>query len=206
MNIIWTQQAVMSALHKLVDATDKISLADVARESSLDNLQVANACDKLVSHGYLARQLYADGKIKPGRYTLTHEGRIALEAGAKLKSGPKGPHGKPRNTAGSLRDKVWRLLRIRQKASVQEIVGLLCDGDTPVGQMESVTNNVQKYLRALRLTGYLADMRREPGDKPGSNGHKRYLLVRDTGPTAPTRRAHNRVYDHNEGREYVQLA
>lgn len=206
MSILWTQQAVMAALHKLVDATDLVSLADVAREAGLDRTQVANACDKLVAHGYLARQLYADGKVKPGRYTLTHDGRIALEAGAKLKSGPKGPHGKPRNTAGSLRDKVWRLLRIRQKASVPEIVGLLCDGDAPVMQIKGVTNNVQKYLRALRLTGYLADMRREAGDKPGSNGHKRYLLVRDTGPTAPTRRAHNRVYDHNEGREYVELA
>lgn len=206
MSHVWTSQAVMAALHRLVDATDLVELDGITRESALDRKQVANACDKLVAHGYLARQTYADGRVKPGKYRLTAEGRIALEAGANLKSGPKGPSGKARNTAGSLREKVWRLLRIRQKASVPEVVALLCDGDATAKEIECTTNNVQKYLRALRATGYLADMRREPGSKPTSNGFKRYLLVRDTGPLAPTRRGKDRVYDPNEEREYGVVA
>ena len=103
----------MAALHRLVDATDQVKLDDIVRESELERKQVSNACDKLVTHGYLFRQTYSDGKVKPGKFRLTNEGRIALEAGANLKSGPKGPSGKPRNTAGSLREKVWRLLRIQ---------------------------------------------------------------------------------------------
>lgn len=206
MSHVWTSQAVMAALHRLVDATDQVELDGITRESGLERKQVINACDKLVAHGFLVRQTHTDGKTKPGKYRLTAEGRIALEAGANLKSGPKGPSGKARDTAGSMRDKVWRLLRIRQKASVPEVVALLCDGDATEKQIECVTNNVQKYLRALRATGYLADMRREPGAKPTSNGFKRYLLVRDTGPLAPTRRGKDRVYDPNEEREYVVMA
>ncbi|MNV18589.1 hypothetical protein D3C71_1094200 [compost metagenome] len=206
MSHVWTSQAVMAALHRLVDSTDQLDLADIVRESGLERKQVISACDKLVSHAFLSRQQYSDGKVKPGKFKLTPEGRIALEAGANLKSGPKGPSGKARDTAGSLREKVWRLLRIRQKASVPEVVALLCDGEATTQTVERTTDNVQKYLRALRATGYLVEMRREPGTKPTSNGFKRYLLVRDTGPLAPTRRGKDCVYDPNEEREYDVLA
>lgn len=206
MNHVWTSQAVMAAMHSLVDSTDQVELDGITRVSGLERKQVINACDKLVAHGYLVRRTYSDGKVKPGKFLLTPEGRIALEAGANLKSGPKGPSGKARDTAGSLREKVWRLLRIRQKASVPEVVGLLCDGEATAKTIETTTNNVQKYLRALRATGYLIEMRREPGTKPTSNGFKRYLLVRDTGPLAPTRRGKDCVYDPNEEREYVVMA
>ena len=206
MNHVWTSQAVMAAMHSLVDSTDLVELDGIVRVSGLERKQVINACEKLVTHGFLIRQTYSDGKVKPGKFRLTDEGRIALEAGANLKSGPKKPSGKARDTAGSLREKVWRLLRIRQKASVPEVVGLLCDGEATAKTIEATTNNVQKYLRALRATGYLIEMRREPGSKPTSNGFKRYLLVRDTGPLAPTRRGKDCVYDPNEEREYVVLA
>lgn len=206
MNHVWTSQAVMAAMHSLVDSTDLVELDGISRVSGLERKQIISACEKLVTHGFLIRQTYSDGKVKPGKFRLTAEGRIALEAGANLKSGPKKPSGKARDTAGSLREKVWRLLRIRQKASVPEVVGLLCDGEATAKTIEATTNNVQKYLRALRATGYLIEMRREPGTKPTSNGFKRYLLVRDTGPLAPTRRGKDCVYDPNEEREYVVLA
>lgn len=206
MNHVWTSQAVMAAMHSLVDSTDLVELDGIVRVSGLERKQVINACEKLVTHGFMIRQTYSDGKVKPGKFRLTDEGRIALEAGANLKSGPKKPSGKARDTAGSLREKVWRLLRIRQKASVPEVVGLLCDGEATAKTIETTTNNVQKYLRALRATGYLIEMRREPGTKPTSNGFKRYLLVRDTGPLAPTRRGKDCVYDPNEEREYVVMA
>lgn len=206
MSHVWTSQAVMAAMHTLVDSTDLVELDGIARVSGLERKQVINACDKLVRHGFLIRQTYSDGKVKPGKFRLTGEGRIALEAGANLKSGPKKPSGKARDTAGSLRERVWRLLRIRQKTSVPEVVGLLCDGEATAKTIEATTNNVQKYLRALYVTGYLVEMRREPGTKPTSNGFKRYLLVRDSGPLAPTRRGKDRMYDPNEEREYVVMA
>ncbi|MFY3986093.1 hypothetical protein ACOTJH_29165 [Achromobacter xylosoxidans] len=197
---------VLQAVGQVVCPSGLVRSIAIARHTGLENRQISDACAKLESNGLLTHKKYADGTIKPGCYLLTAAGRAALEAGVTIKSGPKGAHGKPRRTDGSLREKVWRLLRIRRKVSVPEAVALLCDGEATAQDIENVTNNVQKYLRALRLTGYLADMRREAGQAPSSNGFKRYLLVRDTGPQAPTRRAHNRVYDHNEGREYAELA
>ncbi len=206
MSHVWTSQAVMAALHRLTDSTNQVRLVDVVRESGLTNRQVADACTKLVSHKYLVRLENANGNTKRGCFKLTPDGRLALEAGAKLSSGPKGPHGKPRIVKDTLRDKVWRLLRIRHKLSVSEAVGVLCDADATNDTLIRTANNVQKYLRALRATGYLNDLRREAGTSPNSNGFKRYYLARDTGPLAPVKRNTGRVYDQNEEREYDIVA
>lgn len=202
----WITQSVLTCLHRLTDATDQVRLADVIRESGLDNQQAVNACEKLVQHGYLNRNRCAGGKVKPGQYTLTRSGRLAMEAGAKLISGPKGPHGKPKIVVNTLREKVWRALRIRQKLSAPEAVSLLCDADADSETLKRMADNVQKYLRTLRRAGYLADMRREPGSSLTSNGFKRYLLVRDTGSLAPVKRRNGNVYDPNDGKEYGIVA
>jgi len=196
---VWTSQAVLNALHRLTDATDTVLLDGVVRATGLTTRQAAKACAKLVAHGLLARVHDANGRVKPGVYTLTPDGRYALEAGAKLTSGPRGPHGKLRVRSNTLRDRVWRLLRIRRKLSVPEAVALLCDGEMSAQDLTRTTNNVQKYLRSLRRAGYLADLRREPGTSPTSNGAKRYLLVRDAGPHAPVRRENGTVFDPNTG-------
>ena len=47
MSHVWTSQAVMAALHRLVDATDQVKLDDIVRESELERKQVSNACDKM---------------------------------------------------------------------------------------------------------------------------------------------------------------
>ncbi len=122
----------------------------------------------------------------------------------KLTSGPRGPwaiNGRHKVVTGTIRDRVWRMLRIRRKVSVPEVIGLLSDASDSADAYDRMKSNVQKYLRALNRAGYLVPMRKEPGTALTSNGHNRYMLVRDTGPVAPIMRARE-VFDPNEGRSY----
>lgn len=198
----WTSQTVMAAVKELACPRGCVKHADIVAHTKLTGRQVAAACALLERHGYLERQHYSDDTVKPGCYVLTALGRAALE-GAKLTSGPKKPTGAHRPHADSLRDRAWRSLRIRKKASVPELVGLLLDaGADPTDQVRA-QSNLQKYLRALTRAGYLQEMRREAPTSPTSNGAKRYLLVRDTGPLPPAAKLkQHTVYDPNEQKTY----
>jgi len=200
----WTSQAVMEAVKALVCPKGCVKHAAIVKHTGLKARQVADACAKLVSHGYLERQLYADDTVKPGCYRLTALGQAALEEGAKLISGPKAPTGKPKVVVNSLRDRAWRVLRIRRKASVPELLGVLLDAGTEEGDIRRAQNNLQKYLRFLCRAGYLSEMRhREAPQSSTSNGAKRYLLLRDTGPLPPVPQvASGTVFDQNEGKQY----
>lgn len=68
--------------------------------------------------------------------------------------------------------------------------------------MSRAQNNLHKYLRALLRAGYLAEMRREAPQSPTSNGVKRFLLTRDTGPLPPLLQSQDKVFDQNEGKHY----
>lgn len=199
----WTSQPIMAAVKALACPKGCLKLAAIAKHTGLTNRQVADACGKLVEHGYLARQVYADDTVKPGCYTITALGLAALDQGAQLTSGPKGPTGKPNSKQGTLRERAWRCLRIRRKASVPELVGLLLDAGATATEIKAAENNLQHYLRPLTRAGYVVEMRREAPQSLTSNGAKRYLLVRDTGPLPPLHQASKHtVYDQNEGATY----
>lgn len=200
---VWTSQAVMSAVKELVCSKGCVRSITIAKHTGLATRQVNAACAKLVEHGYLKRDLYADCSVKPGCYKLTALGTAALEEGKKFTSGPKGPTGKPKPRPDGLRDRAWRLLRIRRKGSVPELVGLLLNADSQTEDTERAQNNLNKYLRQLYLAGYLTEMRREAPTALTSNGAKRFLLVRDTGPLPPIPQpAAKTVFDQNEGKQY----
>lgn len=198
----WTSQTVMQAVKDLVCPQGCVKLPAIVKHTQLTNRQVADACRKLVEHGYLARQLYSDNAVKPGCYKLTKLGQVALDEGARLTSGPKGPTGKPKVRADSLRDRAWRTLRIRRKASVPELAGLLLNAGATQAEIQRAQNNLQHYMRALKRAGYVSEMRRERPESRTSNGAKRYLLVRDTGLRAPVPQAGAKVYDPNEEKQY----
>jgi hypothetical protein len=64
-------------------------------------------------------------------------------------------------------------------------------------------NNLQKYFQQLMRAGYLSEMRREAPQSLTSNGAKRFLLVRDTGPLPPIQQGRlGKVFDQNEGKSY----
>lgn len=202
-SFVWTSQTVMEAIKALVCPKGCVKHAAIVKHTGLASRQIANACAKLVEHGYLKRDLYSDTTVKPGCYHLTSLGLAALDEGAKLTSGPKGPTGKPKVRPDGLRDRAWRLLRIRRKASAPELVGLLLDADSNGQESARAQNNLNKYLRMLVRAGYLSEMRREAPTSPTSNGAKRFLLVRDTGPLSPIPQPQfNAVFDQNEGKKY----
>lgn len=201
--MIWTSQIVMGAIKALVCPSGCVKHAAISKHTGLTGKQVANACAKLESHGYLVREKYSDATVKPGCYKLTALGQAALEEGAKLTSGPKAAHGKPKIRSDSLRDRAWRTLRIRRKVSVPELVGLLFDAGTDDKTIQRATNNLHKYLRFLFRSEYVAEIRREAPQSLTSNGVKRYFLVRDTGPLPPVPlQLIDKMLDQNENKQY----
>lgn len=141
---------------------------------------------------------------RPGCYRITAAGLVARAAGTVSRPGPKGPlTGRKPAGAVSLTQHVWTALRFAKKATVRELVGLagLDDGRyrDPVGQ-------AGRYLALLTISGHVAALpRREPGTAPTSNGHIRFLLVRDSGPRAPLwSQRHGDITDPNTGERFPQ--
>lgn len=200
----WVSQAVMAAVLELACPRGCVKHAAIVKHTQLTGRQVANACAKLAEHGYLKREAYADDTVKPGCYHITVLGRTALAEGEKFTSGPKGPNGKVRPRPDGLRDRAWRLLRIRRKASVPELVGTLLDAGTDTADIKRAENNLAKYFRQLMRAGYLTEMRREPAQSLTSNGAKRFLLTRDTGLLSPIpQTGKSAVFDQNEEKLYA---
>jgi hypothetical protein len=199
----WTSQIVMDAVKILRCPNDCVKHDAIVQHTKLTGRQVADACAKLVKHGYMQRESYADNSVKPGCYKLTALGLAAMEEGARLTSGPKRPIGKPQLRVDTLRERAWRVLRIRRKASVPELAGLLMDANSDEATIQRAQNNLNKYLRQLARAGYLSEMRREAPQSLTSNGAKRFLLVRDTGPLPPILQPSiGKVFDQNEGKPY----
>ena len=72
-----------------------------------------------------------------------------------------------------MRDKLWRAMRIKSKATIGELLEL-ADEDAVAAM-----SNAQRYCLALQRAGFLRRLRRAPGTRPTSNGHVRYQLVRE---------------------------
>lgn len=199
----WVSQAVMASVKELACPKGCVKHDAIVRHTKLKPRQVASACALLVQHGYLLRQEYSDNTVKPGCYTITALGRTALDEGAKLTSGPKGGNQKARPRPDGLRDRAWRLLRIRRKASVPDLVGVLIDAGSGDAVIKRAQNNLAKYFRQLMRAGYLTEMRREAPESPTSNGAKRFLLTRDTGELSPIpQTGKKQVWDQNEEKSY----
>lgn len=114
------------------------------------------------------------------RYRLTAAGRAFLAAGKSFVSGPRGAYTGKRLVKNTLRERVWRAIRIRRKFSAFEILPLAVKGE------RDAESNARKYFRVLTRAGYLSELpTRQHGDTPAGSGFKRFLLVRDSGPQAP---------------------
>lgn len=197
----WVSPTVMKAMQALDRNGATITLADVKAETQLTGLQITTAAARMVKQGLLAQVFYSD-KIQKhtprrGLWTLTESGQ-RCDADA-LKSGPKGGvMGKQRrpHRAPNLREKFWNLIRCRQKLSIPEALEVLL---TPGDDVKRATNNLQKYIAALKRGGYVQRLKsKSPGTSPTSNGHYRWLLIDDTGRIPPTPSTKGgTIYDHN---------
>lgn len=183
----WTTESLLTAIGA-APPSECFTETNMVNVTGLTAKQVENACHNLRRHGFIHRT----GK---GCHTLTPAGRTALEAGAKLRSGPKGPQASgQRQRNRGLRQRVWNALRLGKKLTIADILMLVIDGDE-----RDPHSNAHKYLRALARAGYIKAMPlREPPLNPNSNGCKRWMLISDTGPDAPVVRvSRDTLYDPN---------
>jgi hypothetical protein len=166
------QIKVLAAL----DPSECRTTGHLAELTGLTNRQIVSCTAKLIDRGFAER-------AERGCFTGTQAGLDFLLSGEPIKSGPRGHltgrHRRPKRR--TIQDRIWAALRIRQKASVPELIELAAtEGAAPT------VSHIQRYLKALVGAGYLRELpRREPGTAQTSNGFKRYQLLRDTGPIAP---------------------
>lgn len=191
--MIWTSNTILTAIAASSNL-ECVREADLVHSTGLTPKQVENSCLKLRKHGLLE-------KSEQGCHTITEAGSIAIAEGKQIKSGPR-KYTAPKINKNSLRIKIWRAMRIRSKFSIPEIAMLVAQGGE-----KDITNNIGKYVRALKKAGYLVELaKKDPGSALTSNGHKRYWLLpeRDTGMQAPVWRvAAKTVYDPNTELEHA---
>lgn len=167
-----------------------LTTLEIGEATGIERRRVADACCRLITRGWIARR-------ERGCFELTTTGREALAAGETITSGPRGtltqaePRRPQRETG---RDRIWRAIRISRKVSLADI-------ETLTGVSHA---NAARMVWALERAGYLAPLRPEPGTAPTSNGFRRWLLIRDSGPAAPVyRSALGVVHDRNTGEDYA---
>lgn len=184
---------LMQILLKLLAQGHQLKPAEAGKIISRPRRRVQEALSRLARRGYAIAQ--------GGSYLCTPEGLIFSESGEEIKCGPAGcEYRKARVVDGTIRTKAWRAMRIKGKFSLEDLGRAVLDG-SEAGK--EPLENIRKYVIGLQKTGYLIEMkRRVPGSAPTSNGSKRWMLSRDTGPLAPIIRKGETVWDQNEAKEY----
>jgi hypothetical protein len=183
----WTSQHLLNAVAQAA-SDDCITETRMAELTGMKPIQVERSAFKLRQHGFMTR-------VGQGCHQLTPAGRAAYEAGIKLTSGPTGPQASgQRKRHPGLRQRVWNVLRLGRKVSVEDILLLVVQG----GEKDP-TSNVGKYLRALARAGYVRRMPiRETPSNLTSNGAIRWWLISDTGALAPVwRTSRDVIHDPN---------
>ncbi|MCX7172341.1 MAG: hypothetical protein NT159_00015 [Proteobacteria bacterium] len=189
----WTTETLLKAIGA-AKPTECFTEAHMVAATGLTAVQIERSALNLRKHGFITR-------TAKGCHKLTDAGRKAVEEGASLRSGPKGPQQSGQRIRDrGLRQRVWNALRLSKKLTVDDIVMRVVDGHE-----RDPVSNVRKYVRALERAGYVRCMAtREPKLSLTSNGCKRWLLIKDTGPDAPVwraKRANQTLYDPNLERE-----
>ena len=164
---------VANAMLKELKADELRSLTVLKAKTGHTAKQISNAASQLRQRGLLHIE-------KPGQYKLTVAGLAAAESGVAFKPGPKGPSNARRAPKNTLRQKAWRSMRMRRQFTIPDIV---CDAESGEKRAE---DNLGRWFRWLKACGYIHEQAyRKRSGRQGSNGHKRYRLIKDTGPFRP---------------------
>lgn len=160
----------------------------VHERAATDRGTFNHATQTLLARGFIERCYYTgEAKRKKGGYRITDAGRKALADGWTGKSGSQ------RTTmreASGVSVRVWRALRVRQKASLDELETLVGTGGE-----KALRSGIAKYVCALEKAGYLVRL---------GAARDRFLLARNSGPDAPLWRSRNgSVYDPNTGETHA---
>ncbi|MDR3684741.1 MAG: hypothetical protein P4L11_13520 [Geothrix sp.] len=164
---------------------DRVSVGSLALSLGLTNVSVRFALYALKDRKLVRR-------CWKGVYAITPAGLQHLAEGKTITSGPKGPRTNPSPFAPStLRSRLWRALRLKRVASVDELLLLAAKGNEG-----NAKDDARRYLNALHKAGIL-----DPAYT--RTGPQRYLLLRDRGPLAPQwNKRQKRVFDPNDGTTY----
>ncbi len=163
----------------------------LAEALNLTRRQVSDAAARLLRRGYLER-------MAAGCYQLTDAGFAACAAGEVIKSGPKGPRDTARDVRNTLRDRAWRAMRIRRRFTIPDLIADAASADD-----RKPADNLHRYLRTLARAGYVKELpNRAEGTAITSNGYKRWMISRDTGPRAPVALSKTAaIHDFNTGED-----
>lgn len=177
----WVTSAVLRALAGLAPKKGaQFTVEALAKVTAdLSPVRRQRAITKLIELGFITYRRMLSGGAAYSVYTVTADGAAAIEAaaqGAMLMAGQQGPRPV---AAGSLRARLWHLVRIRKVISADEAVQLLADAGDPA--FVSKRNKANECLRAWAANGVL-----QLGAKRGARGQKQYVLVTDPGPDVPT--------------------
>ena len=175
----------------MVLTESQITLNELEENKICSRHKIVQIMSKLVSYGYVER-------LENGIYRLSESGK-SLKSTGKLKlfhSGARAAYNKNRTVKDSLRNRLWKLIRLQKKFTVNELLNIATNGDE-----KDPKGNTRKYLKTLIAAGYIQEsFRRVKGEAKTSNGFKQYVLVKDNGNKAPVlRRNRNEVYDPNNG-------
>lgn len=167
-------------------------LSNLATDMGRTKRQISDAAAQLRQRGLLLLD-------RPGYYKLNRAGIEAAQSGVRITSGPNGPSGARRTVRNTFRERAWRAMRVRRQFTLSDIIGDAESDD------KNPHNNLMRYVRYLSWCGYLTELPvRQKGTKPGSNGFKRYRLVKNTDPRAPVySEARQMLRDPNTKEELV---
>ncbi|EKE78465.1 hypothetical protein [Oceanibaculum indicum] len=167
-------------LREIIATGDCVTPSQIVSSTGLSSKQVKHSLDVLTRNGLATTPRRAC-------YRATDAAR---QGDAEVSSGPrKGvPQGRRLTSASGLRGRTWWVLRKIRKGTLADIVELAAKAE------KRPETAVQAYLSILAQAGYVHVLRRPTP--------ARYLLVRDTGPQAPSWSArYGTIYDPNTSEE-----
>lgn len=116
----------------------------------------------------------------PDAVQITPAGIGARERGEFITGGPKG---RVKVIPDTFRQRCWAAMKVRRTFTIGEIVADAIRDEDGLGQPR---DNAARYIRRLCQAGYVREEpRRIRCGTPGSNGFKRFRLMRSTGMRAP---------------------
>lgn len=176
----WITSILLRTLAALApNAGNRISGDALA--AALPNLTTARrtrGTTKLLALGFITYTRCLVAGRTTYAYTVTAEGAAAIAAAASGAMLMAGRHGSRPALPGSLRARLWALMRMRKVLGAEEAVQLLADAGDPA--FISKRNKANECLRRWQQAGVL-----ELSAQVRAKGQKRYVLITDPGPAVP---------------------
>lgn len=184
---------LQTAVLRAVQGRGRASTIDIAQDTGVSEKRVSKAASCLIARNYLLR-------VRIGIYEITLFGLAALASGRAIGCGPLDSNSNvlARPVSYGFRDRVWQSMRMRSSFTIHDVVCDAVDGEA------DAINDAGRYIRHLKSAGYVRDLPgREAGTRPGSNGYKRFKLIRNSGPRAPLHRSKlGLMHDFNTGEDF----